>query len=248
MEVKLIVDNAIDELRSKGLDNTGIDRAISYWSEVSGIDIKKIDENTPFDIDIVNKLLSTFPNIISKIDEFKEEKIEIPEFSIEDIKSEEIDESLEKELEMLMNVLSGTEEIEVEEIEEIKAVDEELEKELQKLAFSLVEEQKIEEKAETKVPEIKGIRLAAIISGGKIEKFLVSKETEYSPNLSKLIETISNIWSLVGLNLYDFDSFHVKLGSLTLYIEKRENKIYLVLVETETVGGAKFFVYGLARA
>ncbi len=228
MEIKLIVDNAIDELRNRGLDSMSIDRAISYWSEVSGIDIRTIDENTPFDIDIVNKLLSTFPNVISKINEFKEEKI---------------DESLEKELEMLMNVLSGTEEI-----EEFKAVDEELEKELQKLAFSLVEEQKIEERLEAKVSEIKGIRLAAIINAGKIEKFLVSKETEYSPNLNRLIETISNIWSLVGLNLYDFDSFHVKLGALTLYIEKRENKIYLVLVETETVGGAKFFVYGLARA
>jgi hypothetical protein len=127
MEVKLIVDNAIEEMKSKGLDDSAIQKAITYWSEISGIDIKSINENTPFDIDIVNKLLSTFPNVMSKISEFKEEIIEIPEFSFEEFKSED----LEKELEMLMNILSSPEE--VEEVEKIKPLDENLEKELREL-------------------------------------------------------------------------------------------------------------------
>ena len=237
MEVKLIVDNAIEEMKSKGLDDSAIQKAITYWSEISGIDIKSINENTPFDIDIVNKLLSTFPNVMSKISEFKEEIIEIPEFSIEEFKSED----LEKELEMLMNILSSPEE--VEEVEKIKPVDENLEKELRELAFSLAEEE-----PKAKISDIKSVRMAIILSNGKVEKFMISKETDYKPNLSKLIETISNLWSILGLDLNGFDSFHLKLKDLTLYIQKRENKIYVVLVETETVGGAKFFIYGLERA
>ncbi len=237
MEVKLIVDNAIEEMKSKGLDDSAIQKAITYWSEISGIDIKSINENTPFDIDIVNKLLSTFPNVMSKISEFKEEIIEIPEFSIEEFKSED----LEKELEMLMNILSSPEE--VEEVEKIKPLDENLEKELRELAFSLAEEE-----PKAKISDIKSVRMAIILSNGKVEKFMISKETDYKPNISKLIETISNLWSILGLDLNGFDSFHLKLKDLTLYIQKRENKIYVVLVETETVGGAKFFIYGLERA
>jgi hypothetical protein len=241
MEVKLIVDNAIEEMKSKGLDDSAIQKAITYWSEISGIDIKSINENTPFDIDIVNKLLSTFPNVMSKISDFKEEIIEIPEFSIEEFKSEDVSEDLEKELEMLMNILSSPEE--VEEVEKIKSVDENLEKELRELAFSLAEEE-----PKAKISDIKSVRMAIILSNGKVEKFMISKETDYKPNISKLIETISNLWSILGLDLNGFDSFHLKLKDLTLYIQKRENKIYVVLVETETVGGAKFFIYGLERA
>ncbi|MEO0145009.1 MAG: hypothetical protein ABIL49_08300 [candidate division WOR-3 bacterium] len=245
MEVKFIVDNAIEELKSKGLDSFAIERALDYWSEISGINVKSIDETTPFDIEIVNKLLSTFPSVISKISEFKEEAIEIPEFSIEDIKESETIEDLDKELEMLMSALSSSEEV-IEEIEEVKPVSEGLEKELQQLAFSLAKEE--EEKPKLEISQVKGIRLAAVISDGKIEKFYISKETEYKPNLNKLTETIINLWSFVGLNLYDFSSFHLKLGDLILYVEKKEGKIYIVLVETETIGGAKFFVYGLERA
>ena len=155
MEVKLIIDNAIEEMKSKGLDDSAIQKAITYWSEISGIDIKSINENTPFDIDIVNKLLSTFPNVMSKISEFKEEIIEIPEFSIEEFKTEGVGEDLEKELEMLMNILSSGEE--VEEIEKIKPVDENLERELRELAFSLAEEE-----SKTKISDIKSVRMAII--------------------------------------------------------------------------------------
>jgi len=37
MEVKLIVDNAIEEMKSKGLDDSAIQKAITYWSEISGL-------------------------------------------------------------------------------------------------------------------------------------------------------------------------------------------------------------------
>ncbi len=246
MEIKLIIDNAIDELKSKGLSDSAIEKAIDYWSEISGINIKSINESTPFNIEIVNKLLSTFPSVISKLNEFKEEVVEIPEFSIEDIKMEKSVKDLDKELEMLMNVLSSTEEV-IEGVEEIKPVSEEFEKELQELAFSLTKEEEVKVQ-KVEMSQIKSIRLATVISDGKIEKLYISKETEYKPNLTKLIETISNLWSLVGLNLYDFNSFHLKLSNLILYTEKKGNKIYMVLVETETIGGAKFFVYALERA
>ncbi|MCS7244967.1 MAG: hypothetical protein RMJ38_02410 [candidate division WOR-3 bacterium] len=237
MEIKLMVENAIDELKNKGLSEDAIDRAISYWSEISNVDIKSINESTPFDIDIVNKLLSTFPGVLSRIQDFKEEIIEIPEFSIEEFKSEEVSEDLEKELEALMHILSAEEETP-------KSVSKELEEELQELAFSLADEQTQEQK----ISEIRGVRLVGIVSNNKLERFFISKELEYKPNLSKLIETISNLWSMLGLNLEGFSSFHVKLEGLILYGEKKDDKIYIVLAESETIGGAKFLVYGLSRA
>lgn len=242
MEIKLIVDNAVEELRNKGLSDDAIDRAISYWSEISNVDIKSISDNTPFDIDIVNKLLSTFPSVLNRIQDFKEEIIQIPEFSIEEFKSEEVGEDLEKELEALMDILSGSQEEEEEET--TGSVSKELEKELQELAFSLA----TEEFQEQKVSEIKGVRLVGVISNNKLERFFISKELEYKPNLNKLIETISSLWSVLGLNLEGFSSFHVKLGGLILYGEKKDDKIYIILAESETIGGAKFLVYGLLRA
>jgi hypothetical protein len=245
MEIKLIVDNAIDELKKRGLDDNAISKAIDYWSNIAGINIKEITEYSEFDIEIINKLLSTFPSVLSKSDEFKSEFIELPEFSIEEIKLEEpISEDVEKDLEKLISMLSG----EASEEAEIK-VDKELEKELQKLAFSLGEtEEPPQETPKIQPSKVKGIRLAAVISNNKIDRLSISRESEFRPNIVGLLDNIVKIWNFIGLGLNDFSSFHLKLASLTLYAEKKDGKIYIVLVETETVGSAKFFIYGLSKS
>ena len=60
-ELKMIVDQAIEEMGGWN------DEAIDRWSELAGVDIRSIDENTPFDIDIANKLLATFPQVVQEM-------------------------------------------------------------------------------------------------------------------------------------------------------------------------------------
>jgi len=43
------------------------DAAVDRWSELSGVDIRAIDENTPFDIDVANRLLATFPQVLEEL-------------------------------------------------------------------------------------------------------------------------------------------------------------------------------------
>jgi len=60
-ELKLIVDQAMEEIG--GWNDAAVDR----WSELSGVDIRAIDENTPFDIEVANKLLATFPQVMAEM-------------------------------------------------------------------------------------------------------------------------------------------------------------------------------------
>ncbi len=60
-ELKLIVDQAIEEMGGWN------DQAIDRWSELSGVDVRAIDENTPFDIDVANRLLATFPQVLEEL-------------------------------------------------------------------------------------------------------------------------------------------------------------------------------------
>jgi len=59
-ELKIIVDQALEELG--GWDDAAVDR----WSELSGVDVRAIDDNTPFDIDVANRLLATFPQVMEE--------------------------------------------------------------------------------------------------------------------------------------------------------------------------------------
>ena len=45
--------------------------AIRLWAELSGVDINSIKEDTPFDIDIADRLLRTLPEVIERIKEKK---------------------------------------------------------------------------------------------------------------------------------------------------------------------------------
>ncbi len=65
--------------------------AIRLWMELSGVDINTINENTPFDIDIADKLLRTLPEVIERMKEKKERKGEP--------KIEEVFEVIKKEVE-----------------------------------------------------------------------------------------------------------------------------------------------------
>jgi hypothetical protein len=62
--------------------------AIRLWAELSGVDINSIKEDTPFDIDIADKLLRTLPEVIERIKEKKRSEIEGLSKSLETIISE----------------------------------------------------------------------------------------------------------------------------------------------------------------
>ena len=60
-ELKLIVDQAVEEMG--GWNDVAMDR----WSELSGVDVRAINDNTPFDIDVANRLLATFPQVLEEL-------------------------------------------------------------------------------------------------------------------------------------------------------------------------------------
>jgi len=54
----------------QGKEELGNDpEAIKLWAELSGVDIDSIDENTPFDIDMADRLLRTLPEVMEKMKE-----------------------------------------------------------------------------------------------------------------------------------------------------------------------------------
>lgn len=69
--------------------------AIRLWAELSGVDINSIKEDTPFDIDIADRLLRTLPEVIERIKEKRtiiSEKKDMP-------KVEEVFEVIKEEVE-----------------------------------------------------------------------------------------------------------------------------------------------------
>ncbi len=75
--------------------------AIRLWAELSGVDINSIKEDTPFDIDIADRLLRTLPEVIERIKEKKRSEIEGLSKSLEKIISEkkEVFEVIKQEVE-----------------------------------------------------------------------------------------------------------------------------------------------------
>ncbi len=222
MELKLIVENAIDELRKAGLDSKAIDKALDYWSQISGVNVKEIDERTPFDIEMANKLLTTFPEVMSKKDEF--------------LKTEEETIALDELAHVLEDVFEGEE-------QKVKIVEEETEEKLKKLVEELSE---TKEDVQPKMLDIKGLRMTAVLEDSSVVELQVSKEASRKPELSKLVEFVANVWKLLGYDIEGYDSFHFKKGSVVVYGERIGRRTYLVVAESETVGGAKFFVLALS--
>jgi len=62
--------------------------AIRLWAELSGVDINSIKEDTPFDIDIADRLLRTLPEVIERIKEKKKKGVPKLEEVFEVIKQE----------------------------------------------------------------------------------------------------------------------------------------------------------------
>jgi hypothetical protein len=62
--------------------------AIRLWAELSGVDINSIKEDTPFDIDIADRLLRTLPEVIERIKEKKKKGVPKVEEVFEVIKRE----------------------------------------------------------------------------------------------------------------------------------------------------------------
>ncbi len=289
MNLKTVVESIIDALREKGLDEESIETILNVWKSREGVS----DLNANYDR---NKIRSLFQVIE---DYFNSSLVPPPEEVAreeeESIDQEDLEESIEKELEELVKILSSSPEEPEEEMpiietgeEEKEELDEELERELREFAEFLethgqfgeeeapkeketaeetrppvkIVEKEEEKKLRTLVEElvestpepvrmsdvqIRGLRLAAVISGDEVEKILIFREGDEKPAIGKLQKTISSIWKFTGYEVHGFDSFHVKSGALILYGEKIEGKTYIVVVESETVGGAKFIVLALRK-
>lgn len=133
--------------------------------------------------------------------------------------------------------------------ETVKIVEKEEEQKLRSLVEELVEETKetsITPEVESDI-DIKGLRMAAVIEGNQVLKLLIFRKPEENPNIPALIGTLRRLWELTGYEIRDLDSFHIRSGAVILYVEKIEEIYYLVVVESETVGGARFIAHALRR-
>ncbi len=203
----------------------------------------------------IEKELEELVRILSSSQEEPEEEMPVIETEgEEEVDKEKIDKELERELREFAEFLEehgkfGEEEILEEAAEEarppVKIVEKEEEKKLRSLVEELVES--TPEPIRMSDVQIRGLRLAAVLSGDKVEKILVFREGEQKPAIGNLYKTVHSIWQLTGYDVHGFDSFHVKAGALILYGEKIEGKTYIVVVESETVGGAKFIVLALRK-
>jgi len=187
------------------------------------------------------------PEPVSEEDEELEKELqEFAEF-LEQIREEEA--AIEEPETPLEETAEAGEEVvmEMEEAKQpaIQIVEKEEEKKLRSLVEELVES--TPEPVKMSDIQIRGLRLAAVIGDKKVEKVLIFREGEEKPQIAKLYEVMSSIWKLTGYEVHGFDSFHVKSGALILYGEKIEGKTYIAVVESETVGGAKFIVLALKK-
>ena len=178
----------------------------------------------------------------------------------ERLRTEEPESEIEKELKDFAEFLRKTQESLIEEkpitiqedIEEprpISILEKEEEQKLKNLVEELVEETRgarVEYETPTDI-DIKGLRMAAVIEENRVKKLLIFRKPEEEPNIPALIGTIRRLWELTGYEIHDMDSFHLKSGAVILYVEKIEGVYYLAVVESETVGGAKFIAHALKR-
>ena len=256
-KIKTLFDVISDHFRSLEPEEIGISFApgeeeatITEGEEEGGIE-KELEE-------LVKLLSSSDTEIIS-------EEVEVAASAEE---SEDIEDEIEKEL---MEFAQFLEEIQKEEKETpsapsepsesealldevetaaVKIVDEDEEAKIKDLVKELSEETTEEAPAESRPKEplkISGLRLAAVLKDGKVEELMVFKEGESEPRLAELEKLLSSIWNLTGYEVHGYDSFHVKSGALILYGEKIEDKTYVIVAESETVGGAKFLVLALKK-
>ncbi len=113
----------------QGKEELGNDpEAVRLWAELSGVDIDSIDENTPFDIDVADRLLKTLPEVIERMKRKATQEVE------------DLEEKLKK-------VLRGKEE------KEDVSILEELKGELESSIFPIEEEEVKTES--TEVQEVK---------------------------------------------------------------------------------------------
>jgi len=134
----------------QGKEELGNDpEAIRLWAELSGVDINSINENTPFDIDIADRLLRTIPEVIERMKEKKREEIEDISKGLESIIKERKEEKKEE----------SKEETKVEEVFEV------IKKEVEKPAIF---EELVGEEKKIDLPE--QTSFVYIFSQGKIQR------------------------------------------------------------------------------
>ncbi len=216
----MIVDQAIEELGGWN------DAAIDYWSEISGVDIRSIDENTPFDIEVANRLLATFPEVLQKFKKPAQEP-----------KAEEVVEGISEVAEELVKELEATEEepevVQVSEEVEVREAAEEGEPEVEEVLEEVAEmaealasamgeglgvEEAAEEEEEEEVEEL-------------VEEEVAPEVVEELAEAAKVMETIE----LPAVDLEPFKSLPGLVGVCAFHGERMVAKEALGEVELEVL-------------
>ncbi len=202
----------------QGKEELGNDpEAIKLWSELSGIDVESIDENTPFDIEIADKLLRTLPEVIERLKHKKKEEIE----------------KVEKGLETLIESKESREEEDKGAGQLVEALKEEITKEH---VFEIGEETE-EEKEEIK-EEVKVEKSPKEIEVHPTVKFLLSFENgEFKSHYGdpeKYLDTLKL------LTKSEYRSFHISFhGDFTIYGENTGNRWIIAGIEEKHLGVVK---------
>lgn len=207
----------------QGKEELGNDpEAIKLWSELSGVDIESINENTPFDIEIADKLLRTLPEVLEKLKEKKKVDVEKVEKALETLMKEKESKEKSEEKEGILEVLKK--EFEKSHIfEEI----EETEKEEVKEAIP------VEEKPVEGISVPKGVKFVLEFSGGKF---------------SKIYGDWKDLGVLNSLLSQNLRSFHMGyIGNFTIYGEKIGNKWIIIGVDEGNLGVVKVVFSSLRR-
>jgi len=191
--------------------------AIRLWAELSGVDINSIKEDTPFDIDIADRLLRTLPEVIERIKEKKRSEIE----------------GLSKSLETIISEKKGVPRVE----EVFEVIKEEVEKP------AIFEEILSEERKD--FPE--QTRFVFVFSEGKIQKMfgswdkigeilpilqknLKSFHLEYPGELIVYGERVDKRWIVAG-----FEERNLGVARILFSIVDKEAIMFLFLISADSV-------------
>jgi len=252
-EIPSEVQEEVVEEEAVEVDEESIEKELEELVRLLSSSEEDMEELPVVESDESEELLDeeTEEELEKELQEFAEflEKTSEGGFIVEPEEEEGAEEAQAEQVEQAKEELieESTPETESEETPQppIKIVEQEEETKLRTLVEELVES--TPEPIKLSDIQIRGLRLAAVVGDRKVEKILVFKEGEEKPQIAKLYEAMSSIWKLTGYEVHGFDSFHVKSGALILYGEKIEGKTYIAVVESETVGGAKFIILALKK-
>ncbi|NPB04694.1 MAG: hypothetical protein GXO39_09865 [Thermotogae bacterium] len=229
----------------QGKEELGNDpEAIRLWAELSGVDIDSINENTPFDIDVADRLLRTLPEVINRMKRRTTEEIETLEEKLKKVlESREKDETQEHRdlLEKLDEELESASIFPIEEDEgETPELTKSAEAEAEAVEPSIPEDASLDLPLEIVIKE-SDIPVADLVSLFKLSKNSVEVlKGKWPPDYA---DVLLHLLRYGGVN-----RFHLTLKSgYKVWGEYEHNELLVGEFEVENVGVAKLLFEKVKR-